>query len=67
MKEKAENGVKVLVLVWNEVTSTDLTDGLMGTYDQETLDFFADSRVRYVGEWVLGVSVIVQLGKIFCK
>jgi len=64
LKERADDGVKVLILVWNEVTSTPLTAGLMGTHDQETLQYFAGSRVCLIHSTILllnfGVVNLVQ-------
>ncbi len=48
LKAKALLGVRVLVMVWNEKLSTDFSAGMMGTHDEETLDFFQDSEVRCV-------------------
>lgn len=36
LKRKAEEGVKVLLMVWNEKLSTDNCPGLMGTHDEDT-------------------------------
>eukprot|EP01006_Ploeotia_vitrea_P023229 TRINITY_DN55673_c0_g1_i1.p1 TRINITY_DN55673_c0_g1~~TRINITY_DN55673_c0_g1_i1.p1 ORF type:complete len:877 (+),score=117.73 TRINITY_DN55673_c0_g1_i1:151-2631(+) len=50
LKKKAEEGVTVLVMIWDEVTSGLWGfDGLMGTKDEETKEFFADSGVTVVG------------------
>ena len=40
LKTKAEEGVRVLMMVWNEKLSTEATEGLMGTHDEETWQFF---------------------------
>ena len=45
LKTKAEEGVKVLMLVWNEKTSNDTLAGMMGTHDEETRIFFEGSAV----------------------
>ncbi len=36
LKRKAAEGVRVLMLVWNEKLSTAASPGLMGTHDEET-------------------------------
>ncbi len=46
LKKKADDGVKVMLLVWNEKLSTDDNPGLMGTHDEDTRKFFADTRVE---------------------
>ncbi|KAG7177059.1 phospholipase D alpha 1-like [Homarus americanus] len=46
LKRKAEEGVRVLVLVWNEKMSTDITAGFMGTHDEDTRVYFEDSDVE---------------------
>lgn len=52
LKRKAdEEDVRVLVMVWNELLSTDLMggfelNGLMGTHDEATVDYFEDSNVE---------------------
>lgn len=43
---KAEEGVRVLVLIWNEKMSNDVTPGLMGTHDEETRLFFEGTDVE---------------------
>jgi len=49
LKAKAEEGVKVLMLVWNEKgNSTDLYAGLMGTHDEDTKNYFEGSKVNCV-------------------
>ncbi|KAJ9559254.1 hypothetical protein OSB04_013868 [Centaurea solstitialis] len=50
LKRKADEGVNVLMLVWDDRTSVELLkrDGLMATHDQETGDYFRDTKVRYV-------------------
>jgi phospholipase D1/2 len=48
LKRKANEGVGVLLLVWDDRTSNRIVrkDGVMATHDQETLDYFANSKVR---------------------
>lgn len=52
LKRKAEDGVRVLLLVWDDITSVELDyfrkDGLMATHDQETGDFFRNTKVHCV-------------------
>ena len=48
LKTKADEGVRVLMLVWNEKLSTEATAGLMGTHDEETFQFFQGSSVECV-------------------
>jgi len=48
LKAKAAEGVKVLVMVWNEKLSTDLHDGLMGTHDEDTRRYFEGTDVDCV-------------------
>uniref|UniRef100_A0A2P2IDE3 phospholipase D n=1 Tax=Hirondellea gigas TaxID=1518452 RepID=A0A2P2IDE3_9CRUS len=49
LKKKAKEGVRVLLLVWNELASTDVyTTGIMGTHDEETKAYFRDSEVDVV-------------------
>ena len=48
LKAKADEGVRVLLMVWNEKLSTDNSPGLMGTHDEETEAFFAGSAVECV-------------------
>ena len=48
LKLKAEEGVSVLMLVWNEMTSTDVLAGMMGTHDEATRNFFAGTAVNCV-------------------
>lgn len=49
LKRKADEGVRVLLLVWNELTSTDLyTSGVMGTHDEETRIYFDGTDVEVV-------------------
>ncbi|PSR96034.1 Phospholipase D alpha 1 like [Actinidia chinensis var. chinensis] len=50
LKKKASEGVRVLMLVWDERTSVGLLkkDGLMATHDEETEQFFQDTDVHCV-------------------
>ncbi|XP_071551943.1 uncharacterized protein [Panulirus ornatus] len=43
---KAAEGVRVLVMIWNEKMSTGVTAGFMGTHDEETRTYFEDSDVE---------------------
>lgn len=49
-KMKAEEGVKVLMLVWDDRTSVlDFKkNGLMAAHDQETADYFKNKKVNCV-------------------
>ena len=42
LKNKANEGVRVLMLIWNETT------GMMGTHDEDTRRFFKDTNVECV-------------------
>ena len=46
LKRKADEGVRVLILIWNEKLSTDVTPGLMGTHDEETRSYFEGTNVE---------------------
>lgn len=50
LKTKSKEGVKVLLLVWDDPTSRNImgytTDGLMATHDEETRRFFKNSSVQ---------------------
>lgn len=46
LKRKADEGVRVLILIWNEKLSTEVTPGLMGTHDEATRDYFLGSNVE---------------------
>ncbi|XP_010933911.2 phospholipase D beta 1 isoform X1 [Elaeis guineensis] len=50
LKTKSQEGVRVLLLVWDDPTSRSIlgyqTDGLMGTHDEETRRFFKHSSVQ---------------------
>ncbi|XP_027356583.1 phospholipase D alpha 1-like isoform X2 [Abrus precatorius] len=50
LKKKAEDGVNVLMLVWDDRTSDAnfKLAGLMGTHDEETANYFRNTRVHCV-------------------
>uniref|UniRef100_A0A0D9VUU3 Phospholipase D n=1 Tax=Leersia perrieri TaxID=77586 RepID=A0A0D9VUU3_9ORYZ len=52
LKRKADEGVTVLMLVWNDRTSVGLgpirRDGLMATHDEDTATYFRGSKVHCV-------------------
>ncbi|KAJ0530547.1 Phospholipase D alpha 1 [Helianthus annuus] len=50
LKKKSSEGVKVLMLVWDDRTSVDVLkkDGLMATHDEDTENFFQDCEVHCV-------------------
>ncbi|KAJ8637596.1 hypothetical protein MRB53_011863 [Persea americana] len=50
LKKKASEGVRVLMLVWDDRTSVGLLkkDGLMATHDEETGNYFRDTDVHCV-------------------
>jgi len=50
LKKKASEGVRVLMLVWDDRTSVGLLkkDGLMATHDEETANYFHNSDVNCV-------------------
>ncbi|KAL0372237.1 UNVERIFIED_CONTAM: Phospholipase D alpha 1 [Sesamum calycinum] len=50
LKRKANEGVNVLLLVWDDRTSIEQfkKDGLMATHDQETKAYFQNTKVRCV-------------------
>ncbi|KAG8379839.1 hypothetical protein BUALT_Bualt07G0131200 [Buddleja alternifolia] len=50
LKKKASEGVKVLMLVWDDRTSVGLLkkDGLMATHDEETAQYFQGTDVNCV-------------------
>ena len=48
LKAKAEEGVRVLLMVWNERLSTEGMAGMMGTHDEETRAFFEGTAVDCV-------------------
>ena len=44
---KADQGVKVYVMIWSDRTSGEVKKtGVMGTYDMETVDFFKGTKVN---------------------
>ncbi|CAH1426486.1 unnamed protein product [Lactuca virosa] len=49
LKKKASEGVRVLMLVWDDRTSEGLIEnGLMATHDEDTGKYFSDSEVNCV-------------------
>nr|ADM21349.1 phospholipase D [Chorispora bungeana] len=50
LRSKSQEGVRVLLLVWDDPTSRNIlgykTDGVMGTHDEETKRFFKHSSVQ---------------------
>ncbi|EEF37942.1 phopholipase d alpha, putative [Ricinus communis] len=50
LKKKAEEGVRVLMLVWDDKTSVKLLkkDGVMATHDEDTRSYFHNTRVNCV-------------------
>ncbi|GBG62236.1 hypothetical protein CBR_g29843 [Chara braunii] len=49
LKRKAAEGVRVLLLVWDDRTSTIVTGGgAMKTHDEQTMEFFKSTQVRCV-------------------
>lgn len=50
LKSKSQEGVRVLLLVWDDPTSRNIwgykTDGIMATHDEETRRFFKNSSVQ---------------------
>lgn len=50
LKLKSQEGVRVLLLVWDDPTSRNIlgykTDGIMATHDEETRNFFKHSSVK---------------------
>ncbi|KAF7843265.1 phospholipase D alpha 1 [Senna tora] len=50
LKDKASQGVKVLMLVWDDRTSVNVLkkDGLMATHDEETMIYFEGTEVTCV-------------------
>ena len=45
LKQKAREGVRVLVLIWNEKFSAGLCAGLVGTFDEDTDRYFHNTGV----------------------
>lgn len=44
LKRKAGEGVRVLVMTWNEKSNDGgLLDGMMGTHDEDTFNYFKAS------------------------
>ena len=48
LKQKAEEGVVVNIMVWDDATSNDLLGGMMGTKDEEARNCFQNSKVTLV-------------------
>nr|AAL48261.2 phospholipase D1 [Papaver somniferum]AAL48263.2 phospholipase D1 [Papaver somniferum] len=50
LKKKADEGVRVLMLVWDDRTSVGLLkkDGLMATHDEDTFNYFQGTQVNCV-------------------
>lgn len=48
LKKKAEDGVTVCVMVWDEVASNMFHKGLMGTHDEEVVSYFRGSKVKAI-------------------
>lgn len=46
--QKAEEGVKVLVMVWDEFASGPVMKGMMGTHDEEVVTYFRKTKVHAV-------------------
>jgi len=48
LKSKADDGVRVLVMIWNDKSSGGVfgRDGQMATHDEQTEEFFSDSAVQ---------------------
>lgn len=46
--QKAEEGVKVLVMVWDEYASGRFSKGLMGTHDEEVVAYFKKTKVKAI-------------------
>lgn len=46
--QKAQEGVKVLVMVWDELASGMFSKGLMGTHDEEIIPYFKKSKVKCI-------------------
>jgi len=55
--EKARMGVRVLVMVWSDLSSLATGEGMMGTHDQQTVDFF-----KLNGNGVECVAVAREVG-----
>ncbi|XP_071734196.1 phospholipase D alpha 1 [Rutidosis leptorrhynchoides] len=50
LKKKASEGIRVLMLVWDDRTSVDVLkkDGLMATHDEDTENYFKNSDVHCI-------------------
>ena len=66
LKEKANQGVKVYVMIWSEKTSNAVKEfGVMGTHDMTTYNFFKPTLVkcalapRYVKSYNLFLHMII--------
>lgn len=46
--QKAEEGVRVLVMVWDELASGKFSKGLMGTHDEEIIPYFKKTKVHCI-------------------
>lgn len=46
--QKAEEGCRVLVMVWDEVASNALSKGMMGTHDEDVVRCFKNTKVHAV-------------------
>ena len=46
LKRRAEDGLRVLVMIWNDKTSGRVLSGAMKTHDEQTEAFFRDSAVQ---------------------
>lgn len=46
--QKAEEGLQVVIMVWDDNTSTSYKAGVMGTHDEELVQYFKDSKVTAV-------------------
>lgn len=46
--QKAQEGVKVLVMVWDELASGMFSKGLMGTHDEEIIPYFKKTKVKCI-------------------
>jgi phospholipase D1/2 len=46
LKSKAEEGLTVNLMQWDDYSSTSVTAGKMGTHDEKTRKFFSGTRVK---------------------
>lgn len=48
MVDRANEGVQVYVMIWSEITSVEAIgmEGVMGTHDTETYNYFKDTEVK---------------------